>query len=214
MVVEIGSGKGAFLLAATEAQPDTFVLGIEAAPGYAQYSAARLHNASRNNGLLLLDNGKVYLQDRVPEARLAAVHVLFPDPWPKRRHQARRFFTPETPAILARVLEDGGQLFVATDNAAYGGRICSIMGQSTDFVLFLMTRRSIESLLKSKFILGGDVSVAAGPVGRSAEGATDAKLNAEIIAYAKSRGLFAGASIEGARLAADQMGAKQDRRAW
>ena len=78
-----------------------------------------------------------------------------------------------------------------------------IGGQSTDHVLFFMTRRSIESVLESKFILGVDASVAAGPAGRSAEASTDAKLNAEIYSYAKSRGLFAGVSVEGARFAPD-----------
>ncbi len=75
--------------------------------------------------------------------------------------------------------------------------------ESTDFVLFLMTERSVKSLLRSKFILGGDVSVAAGPLGRSAELGTDVRLNAEIYAYARARGLFAGVSIEGSRLAPD-----------
>lgn len=83
-----------------------------------------------------------------------------------------------------------------------GGSIgFQIGGQSTDFVLFFMNQRSIESLLKSKFTLGGDASIAAGPLGRTAEAATDLKLNAEIYSYAKSRGLFAGISAEGSRLA-------------
>lgn len=92
-------------------------------------------------------------------------------------------------------------VFVKISGGSFG---LQIGGESTDYVLFFMTEHSIESLLKSKFILGGDVSVAAGGLGRSAGGATDARLNAEIIAYAKSRGLFAGAALEGARLAADE----------
>jgi lipid-binding SYLF domain-containing protein len=91
--------------------------------------------------------------------------------------------------------------FVELSGGSFG---LQIGGEATDYVLFFMTEHSIDSLLRSKFILGGDVSVAAGGVGRAAGGATDARLNAEIIAYAKSRGLFAGASIEGARLAADR----------
>ena len=131
--VEIGPGKGAFLLAATAQRPDTFVLGIEAAPGYALHAAARLHAAGRRNGRVLVDNGKLYLQDRVPEAALTAVHVYFPDPWPKRRHAGRRFFTDDAPAILARALADGGHLFVATDNPAYGGQVCRVLGSSPAF---------------------------------------------------------------------------------
>ncbi len=131
--IEIGPGKGAFVVASTAARPDVFVLGIEAAPGYAACAAARLHATGRDNGLLLVDNGKLYLQDRVPEGALAAVHVYFPDPWPKRRHQGRRFFTDDVPPIVARALRDDGYLFVATDNPAYGGQIARVMGSAVEF---------------------------------------------------------------------------------
>jgi lipid-binding SYLF domain-containing protein len=77
-------------------------------------------------------------------------------------------------------------------------------GQVTDLVLFFMTERGARSLVDSKFILGGDVTVAAGPVGRAAEANTDIKLKAEVYAYARSRGLFAGVSVEGAQLAVYQ----------
>jgi len=132
--IEIGSGKGAFLVASTEARPDTFVLGIEAAPGYAQHAAAKLYATGRTNALLLIDNGKLYLQDRVPEASLTAVHVYFPDPWPKRRHSGRRFFTDDVTAVLARAIRDDGHVFVATDNAGYGGQVARVMGAAVDFV--------------------------------------------------------------------------------
>ncbi len=98
-----------------------------------------------------------------------------------------------------------------------GGSIGFQIGaESTDLVLFLMTQRGIESLLKSKFTLGGNASVAAGPVGRTAEASTDARLNAEVYSYAKSRGLFAGISLEGARLAPDQKSINRyyGRRLW
>lgn len=132
--IEIGPGKGAFLVAATAAKPETFVLGIEAAPGYASFAAARLVQCGARNGCLLVDNGKLYLQDRVPDAALQAVHVYFPDPWPKRRHAGRRFFTEDVTAVLARVLRDDGWLLCATDNPAYAGQICRVMGAAVDFV--------------------------------------------------------------------------------
>ncbi|HET7226714.1 MAG TPA: lipid-binding SYLF domain-containing protein [Candidatus Eisenbacteria bacterium] len=78
-----------------------------------------------------------------------------------------------------------------------------IGGESSDIVLFFMTDHGARSLIESKFTLGGKASVAAGPVGRSAEASTDVKLDAEIYSYAKSKGLFAGVSLEGARLAPD-----------
>lgn len=78
-----------------------------------------------------------------------------------------------------------------------------IGAESAEVVLFFMSERGTRSLLDSKFTLGGKVGVAAGPVGRTAEVATDLKLDAEIYSYARSKGLFAGLSLEGARLAPD-----------
>jgi lipid-binding SYLF domain-containing protein len=77
-------------------------------------------------------------------------------------------------------------------------------GQVTDLVFFFMTERGARSLVDSKFIVGGDVTVAAGPVGRAAAANTDIKLKAEVYAYARSRGLFAGVSVEGAQLSVYQ----------
>lgn len=131
--IEIGSGKGAFLVAATEVKPDAFVLGIEAAPAYAEFAADRLRKSGRTNGLFLVDNGKLFLQDRVEAGELAALHVYFPDPWPKRRHKGRRFFTDEVPQLVARALRDGGYLYVATDNAAYAGQVCRVVGNAPWF---------------------------------------------------------------------------------
>jgi len=72
--------------------------------------------------------------------------------------------------------------------------------QSTDLILIIRSRRGLKSLLKSEFTLGGDVAVAAGPIGRRAEASTDVGLKAEILSYSRSRGLFAGVSLEGAKI--------------
>jgi lipid-binding SYLF domain-containing protein len=79
-----------------------------------------------------------------------------------------------------------------------GGSIgLQIGGQAADYVLLVMKASGMESLLKSKFTLGADASVAAGPKGRTGTAATDAHMNAEILTYSRSRGVFAGVSIEG-----------------
>jgi len=78
-----------------------------------------------------------------------------------------------------------------------------IGGQATDYVLLVMNERGMGSLLKSKFTLGADASVAAGPKGRTTSAATDAQMRAEILTYSRSRGVFAGVSIEGAVLKRD-----------
>ena len=92
-------------------------------------------------------------------------------------------------------------IFVNTTGGSFGFQIG---GQSIDLVLFFVTDRSVRSLLRSEFTLGGDASVAAGPLGRTAEASTDLRFKAEIYSYGKARGLFAGVSIQGARLATNQ----------
>jgi SH3 domain-containing YSC84-like protein 1 len=76
-------------------------------------------------------------------------------------------------------------------------------GTATDFVLLLMSRRSASSILSSKVKLGGDVSAAAGPVGRTASAETDVTMRAEILSYSRARGLFAGISLAGSTLRPD-----------
>jgi SH3 domain-containing YSC84-like protein 1 len=76
-------------------------------------------------------------------------------------------------------------------------------GQATDFVLLVMNQRGADSILTSQVKLGGDVAAAAGPKGRDAAAATDVTMRAEILSYSRSRGLFAGISLEGSTLRPD-----------
>ena len=78
-----------------------------------------------------------------------------------------------------------------------------IGGSETDVVMLLMNRGGVKKLLSSKFTLGADAQAAAGPVGRESSADTDAKLHAEILTYSRSRGLFAGISLQGATLRPD-----------
>ncbi len=88
--------------------------------------------------------------------------------------------------------------------ALEGGSVgFQIGGQATDLVLLIMNDRGVTSILSSKVKLGGDASVAAGPVGRDASANTDAYMRAEILSYSRSRGLFAGISLEGSTLRPD-----------
>jgi len=88
--------------------------------------------------------------------------------------------------------------------ALEGGSIgFQIGGQATDLVLLIMNDRGAQSILSSKVKLGGDASIAAGPVGRDASADTDAFMRAEILSYSRTRGLFAGVSLEGSTLRPD-----------
>lgn len=75
--------------------------------------------------------------------------------------------------------------------------------QSSDIILVFRTQRGVDNLVHGKFTLGADASIAAGPVGRQAQASTDAELKAEIISYARSRGLFAGVALDGTALTID-----------
>ena len=79
-----------------------------------------------------------------------------------------------------------------------------IGGQSVDFVLVIMNRRGLEKLLQNEFKIGGDASAVVGPLGRDLEASTDILLQAEILSYSRTRGLFAGVSIQGATIRADR----------
>jgi lipid-binding SYLF domain-containing protein len=94
----------------------------------------------------------------------------------------------------------GAPTMMALEGGSFG---LQLGGQATDFVLLLMTSRSAENILVSKVKLGGDASAAAGPVGRTASAETDASMRAEILSYSRARGLFAGISLTGSTLRAD-----------
>jgi SH3 domain-containing YSC84-like protein 1 len=94
-------------------------------------------------------------------------------------------------------------MFVAVDGGSVGYQIG---GSSTDIVMLFMNDHALQNLLSDKFKLGGDASVAAGPVGRHAAADTDIKLRAEILTYSRARGVFAGVSLDGAVVQADKSG--------
>lgn len=84
-----------------------------------------------------------------------------------------------------------------------------IGGAETDVILLVMNRKGADSLLSSKFTLGGDASAAAGPVGRDSSAQTDAMMRAEMLTYSRSRGVFAGISLDGSTLRPDDESNKQ-----
>jgi lipid-binding SYLF domain-containing protein len=96
-------------------------------------------------------------------------------------------------------------MFVAIDSGSVGYQIG---GSSTDIVMLFMNDHALQSLMSDKFKLGADASVAAGPVGRNAAASTDLKMNAEILSYSRSKGVFAGVSLDGAVMQADKSGDK------
>ncbi|HJZ59118.1 MAG TPA: tRNA (guanosine(46)-N7)-methyltransferase TrmB [Gemmataceae bacterium] len=125
--IEVGTGKGLFLLTAAMARPGTNFFGIEIVRKYQLYAATRYAIRKLPNVKTACADAKAALRDYLPTGSVAAVHVYFPDPWWKKRHKKRRVFTPEFAADAARVLAPGGRLLVATDVEEYFGVMTGIV---------------------------------------------------------------------------------------
>ncbi len=123
--LEIGSGKGLFLLTATAQRPEHTFIGIELAAKFANGAADRLAKRGVSNATLLRGDAKKFLTDVVPDCSLAALHVYFPDPWWRNKHKKRRVLNEHTLYDIERVLTPGGQLHFWTDVLDYYEHICS-----------------------------------------------------------------------------------------
>lgn len=105
--------------------------------------------------------------------------------------------------VLSARTADGwsSPAFLTLTGGSFG---LQIGGQAADIVLIINDRRGLENLVRNQFKLGADVSVAAGPVGRDAQAATDLQLRAQILSYSRTRGLFAGVTIDGSTIRPDR----------
>lgn len=117
--LEIGVGKGAFLLEQAIARPQTNFLGLERARRYWLIASDRLRRHGCFNVRIVLADASYFVQEFLPDDVLACVHVYFPDPWPKKRHHKRRLIQGPFVAELARVLAPGGRLQIVTDHREY-----------------------------------------------------------------------------------------------
>jgi tRNA (guanine-N7-)-methyltransferase len=127
--IEIGFGKGRYLLRRAEAEPERRFVGIEVAGEYFALAARRLERRRIPNLLLLEGDAGYFATTLLPHARFAAVHVYFPDPWPKLRHRKRRLFAPDTVDLVASLVAPGGRLWFATDFLEYGEEVRALLGR-------------------------------------------------------------------------------------
>ncbi len=123
LVVEIGFGRGEFLLDLAMASPKTPHVGVEYSTKRVLKMARRLARAELRNVRLLDCTGEVVVRELLPHASVQAFWINFPDPWPKKRHHRRRLLQPELVNDLAQRLVAGGSIHVATDHADYAEAI-------------------------------------------------------------------------------------------
>jgi tRNA (guanine-N7-)-methyltransferase len=134
VILEIGFGNGEALAAAAAAHPENNYLGIEVhRPGVGSL-LRRIEAGTLSNVRVLLGDASEILAQRIPDASLAAVHLFFPDPWPKKRHHKRRLVQPEFAALVARKLEAGGYFHLATDWPAYAEHMAAVLSRTEGLV--------------------------------------------------------------------------------
>lgn len=125
--VEIGYGKGRYLLEQARAHPERRYLGIEVVSKYYKMLRRRFRHWGADN-LLNIRGEALYLLSAVfPKAFADRLHVYFPDPWPKAKHHRRRLFDPETVDLVLGVLKPGGELCFATDFLDYGELVLELL---------------------------------------------------------------------------------------
>ncbi len=124
--IEIGSGKGTFLVHQAAAQPDVDFLGIEWASKYYRYAVDRIGRRGLSNVRIVRADAPAFLRDFVPDASVDCFHIYFPDPWPKKRHHKRRLLQASHLEIILRCLRPGGQIRIATDHGEYFEQICDV----------------------------------------------------------------------------------------
>jgi len=130
--IEVGIGKGRFLLAAATSRPDTLHLGVEWANHYLRIVEARaFKNGLTNIRFIRVDVHELLPQ--IPESSVTSYYVFYPDPWPKKRHHKRRFFQPRSVVELTRTLIDGGVLHAATDHDEYWEVIEPLLDGEAEF---------------------------------------------------------------------------------
>ncbi|MGE3107815.1 MAG: tRNA (guanosine(46)-N7)-methyltransferase TrmB [Phycisphaerales bacterium] len=117
--IEIGSGKGTFLLHAAGVQPERNFLGIEWAREFWLYTSDRCRRAQVRNIRTLNTDASEFLHWRVPDGVVEVIHLYFPDPWPKSRHHRRRIVQDRFLEDCHRVLSGAGELRVVTDHEGY-----------------------------------------------------------------------------------------------
>jgi tRNA (guanine-N7-)-methyltransferase len=125
--IEIGTGKAAFLLNEARAHLEVNFLGIERASKYYRYAVDRIGRWGLTNVRIIRTDAATFLANSIPDNSVDCFHIYFPDPWPKRRHNKRRFLCPANLEHILRTLKTGGQLKIATDHIDYFQQIRELM---------------------------------------------------------------------------------------
>lgn len=128
--IELGAGDGSFLIRQAAADPARNFLGVERFLGRIRKIDRKGRRAGLNNLRLFRIEAAYFLEFLVPRGSVAALHIYFPDPWPKRRHHKHRLINQTFPDIAARAVQPDGRLYLRTDNIPYFNQFLEVFAAS------------------------------------------------------------------------------------
>ena len=130
--LEIGCGKGGFLLSRARAHPEIRLLGIEWANKYFRYCADRMARWGLSNVRVMRTDARYFVMQHLPPASVSVLHLYHPDPWPKKRHHKRRLVQDDFVEAALRVLIPGGRWLVQSDHEEYFTQTRDLLGRRTE----------------------------------------------------------------------------------
>ena len=159
--IDLGCGKGGFLVWAAQTRPAHNFVGVERQLDRLRRVDKKIRRAGLANARLLRVEAGYFVGKLIPDHSIAAYHILFPDPWPKRRHAKHRLFQPAFVAELHRTLGQGGVINIATDDHDYFALIRKVMAEK-------FTETKLEVLPAEAMTEFEKIFVTAGkPIGRA-----------------------------------------------
>jgi tRNA (guanine-N7-)-methyltransferase len=153
--LEIGIGKGRFLLDAAQRQPEVNYVGIEWASKYLRLALGRAERRGLANVRLVHVDAREFVEFFVGSGSLQALHLYFPDPWPKKRHHKRRLFDASFLDHVERVLRPGGLFWLATDHAEYYAVMTDLLAQRTNLVQVDEVWAGTATNYEAKYVVEG-----------------------------------------------------------
>lgn len=142
--LEIGCGKGGFLLSRARANPHLRLLGIEWANKFFKYAADRMARWGLTNVRLMRTDAKFFVMRNLPPACVDVLHLYHPDPWPKKRHHKRRLVQPDFVEAAIRVIAPGGRWLVQSDHADYFEQIERLLGARPELAAIEWTQAEAD----------------------------------------------------------------------
>ena len=125
--IEVGSGKGTFLVSEAKAHPENNYLGIEWANKYYRYAVDRIGRWGFENVRIIRTDAAYFFAEHIPDSSVSWFHIYFPDPWPKARHHKRRLICEKNMQQIILCLQTGGVINLATDHAGYFEQMREVM---------------------------------------------------------------------------------------